>query len=237
MRAEHEAVQEVLAAHALHSLDDGDLERMESILRSHLPECLECRTAFESFQVVSGDLALAASAHKAPALLHARIHRETRPRRSATLTAVAAYVAALALLGGLAFWSLHLTSRVTQAESRQAKTTEVLAAVSHPLSHIVSLAPEGETPDSIQLAATYVPGRSALYLFGSMPQPRPHRVYQVWLVRSGRFSSAATFVPDRGQVLLRIKVNPAPYDGLLITEERSEGGHAPSDQRVVSASL
>ena len=64
-----------------------------------------------------------------------------------------------------------------------------------PTGQVVSLSAEpsvaGRAIDepAFQLAAAFIPGRSALYLFGSMPVPRAHSLYQVWLHRSGRFAS------------------------------------------------
>jgi len=241
MRTDHETVQELLGAYALHALDAKESERAERLIASHLPECSECREDFEAFQVVSGELALAAGGRRPPRMLAARLRRQVKSSRGRRLaSAVLSTVAVVALIG-LAGWSAHLSTRVSDAEARQAKTREFLATVSHPLSHVVPLAtarPSSvESEAQAQLAAAYVPGAGTLYLFGSLPAPRSDRVYQVWVIRDGRFESAGTFRPERGQVLFRIKANVDEITGLLVTVEPTEGSPSPSAEHVVTASF
>jgi hypothetical protein len=241
MTEDHELVQELLGAYVLHALDAEEGERAERLIASHLPECPECREVFERFQVVSGELALAAGARRPPRLLAVRLRRQVKSSRgrrwaSALLSAVAV-VALIALAG----WSAHLSTRVDAAEVGQAKTREFLATVSHPLSHVVPLS--STRPSSpgagtrAQLAAAYVPGSGSLYLFGSLPAPRSDRVYQVWVLRDGRFQSAGTFRPEKGQVLFRIRADVDAITGLLVTEEPSQGSPSPSSEQVVTASF
>jgi len=241
MRTDHESVQELLGAYALHALDAKESERAERLVASHLPECSECREDFEAFQAVSGELALAAGGRRPPRMLGARLRREVKSSRGRRLaSAVLSAVAVLTLIA-LAGWSAHLSTRVSDAEARQAKTREFLATVSHPLSHVVPLATarpssvEAEAP--AQLAATYVPGAGTLYLFGSLPAPRSDRVYQVWVLRDGRFESAGTFRPDRGQVIFKINADVDEITGLLVTVEPTEGSPSPSAEHVVTASF
>ena len=114
--------------------------------------------------------------------------------------------------------------------------------MSHPQSHVVPLSDSrpsssGEELVPLQLAAAFVPGRGRVYLFGSMPAPHTDRVYQVWVLRGGQFESAGTFRPEKGQVLLQIRADPEHIEGLLVTEEPSEGSESPSSERVVTASF
>ena len=241
MRTDHETVQDLLGAYALHALDVEESERAERLIGSHLPECSECREDFEAFQVVSGELALAAGGRRPPRMLGARLRRQVKSSRGRRLaSAVLSTVAVLALIA-LAGWSAHLSTRVSDAEARQAKTREFLATVSHPLSHVVPLAtarPSSvEAEAQAQLAATYVPGAGTLYLFGSLPAPRSDRVYEVWVTRDGRFESAGTFRPDRGQVIFKINADVDEITGLLVTVEPTEGSPSPSAEHVVTASL
>jgi hypothetical protein len=239
VKDEHESMQEALAAYALNSLDDEDQTRVEELLAAHVPGCAECRASLEAFEYIGGELGLAASPRTAPQPPAALIREgmvSPQPRRRRWVSTAAA-VAAVAMVTGLAVWSASLATRVSAAEDRQATTNGLLATVSHPQSQVIALASEERFASPVQLAATFVPGGSTLYLFGSMPAPGPHNVYQVWLVRSGRFHSAGTFVPDHGQVLVRVEANAATYDGLLITEEPREGSGAPSDRHVVTAAF
>ncbi len=236
MSSEHEIVQEALAGYALHALDDDELSAMEALMSSHLPHCLECTRALESFQAVAGELGLAPDPRPAPRIMQSRIKREVESHRRPRWIAGAVASAAIVALAGIAFFGVRLTSRANDAETRQAKATEVLAAVSHPQSQLVNLSSDGD-PSSFQVAATYVPGNPRLYLFGSMPDPHPNRVYQVWLVRSGQFSSGGTFVPHKGQVLVRIDKDASSYDNVLVTEEPERGSDHPSTERLGSGSL
>ena len=88
-----------------------------------------------------------------------------------------------------------------------------------------------------QLAAATIPGRAVLYVFGSMPAPSGGRVYTVWLGRSGRYVNVAAFVPERGSVLLAVRVNPSHYERLLITEEEGKGRGEPSENHLTEVSL
>jgi hypothetical protein len=235
MRSEHEQVQEALAGYALHTLDDDHLKEVEALLASHLPTCPDCREALAGFQVVAGELGLASAARRPPRSVAARIAREVRSL-SRSRWAPAAAAAAIVVATGLTLWTAHLTGRVSRAEARAVKTTEVLTTVSHPEARTVTLAdPAGSS--SNRLAATYIPGRPELYVFGSLPNPGSNHVYQLWLEHSGKFLSGGTFVPDGGQVIIKVGVDARSYDGLLITEEPDRGSRSPSAHQVVTAPL
>jgi hypothetical protein len=233
----HERIQETIAAHALNALDGADGAHADELIASHVPGCSECRALLDAFQAVSGDLALAAEPRTPPRFLYRRMKRELGLRATPWSNRGAAAVAALAVVASLGAWNAHLSSRVSKAERRQASATEVLAAVSHPQARRVSLSAEGKNSFAVSLAATYVPGHPALFLFGSMPDPQADRVYQVWLYRGTRIRSAGMFKPERGQVLLRLPVDPRAYNTLLITEEPSEGSLRPSRRHVVRGTL
>jgi hypothetical protein len=140
------------------------------------------------------------------------------------------------VVAGLGLWNAHLTTRVRAAERRQADTTEVLATVSHPSSHVISLRNDRGLA-SPTLAASYVPGRPTLYLFGSLPEPRGGHVYEVWLLRRGKTVPAGTFRPERGLVLVRLGIDPSPFDELLVTEESVATNARPSGRHVVRGTL
>jgi hypothetical protein len=242
MSLDHEGVQEVLAGFALHALDQDELRRAGELMAAHLSGCDECRAALNAFEAVAGDLALAAPSRTPPKTLGLRLRREVWPagrgRRWVTLAPAAT---AVAVVAGLALWNLHLTTRIGRAEERQATSAELLTAVSHPASRVVPLPLRGvhnasvETP--AQLAAAVVPGRRVLYVFGSMPSPRNGHVYTVWLGRQDRYVNVAAFVPEKGSVLLAVRVDTSGYERLLITEEEHEGQESPSPNRVTEISL
>jgi Anti-sigma-K factor rskA len=233
---EHQAIQELLAAHALHALDEGEQGRAEALMASHLPRCAECRLLLDGFEAAAGDLALATGPRRAPFRLGVRLRRHLNPDRLPAWGRVAVAACAVAVVAGLGLWNAHLTTRVRTAEKRQADTTEVLAAVSHPRSHVIALSSEQGLPES-SLAASYVPGRPILYLFGSLPELDRGHVYKVWLVKTGTALGAGAFRPQGGLVLLRLGVDPRRFDALLITEESDPRAVQPSTRHVVRGSL
>jgi hypothetical protein len=238
---EHEIIQELLSGYALHALDDDELRLVERFLGSHVPGCQECRDALEGFERVAGELALASDRLRVPRLLLPRLGRELRSRvRVRWPLGVAAGVAVL-LVGGLAGLSANLTTRVGQANLRQASEVDFLTTVSDPQSQVIPLGPDetDTTPPAEQahLAAAYLPGNSTVFIFGSAPRPKADRVYEVWVVHQGQFSSAGTFVPDRGGVLVRIKADPSKVDGFLVTEEPGSGSRTPTGHHIGKATI
>jgi len=243
---EHEIIQELLSGYALHALDDDELGLVERFLATHVPRCQDCRDALEGFERVAGELALATERLPAPRLLLPRLGRELRSRaRVRWPLGVAAGVAVL-LVGGLAGLSANLNTRVGRANLRQASEVDFLTTVSDPQSQVIPLGPDetDTTPGSVtppaeqaHLAAAYLPGGSTVFIFGSAPRPKPDDVHQVWVVHQGQFSSAGTFVPDRGGVLVRIKADPSKVDGFLVTVEPRSGSRAPTGHHIAKATI
>jgi hypothetical protein len=236
MSEDHQTIQELLAAHALHALDEADAARAEELLISHLPTCAECRTLLDGFEAAVADLALATRPAPTPVRLRVRLQRQLDPGHLPWWWRGAASAVAVALVAGLGLWNAHLTRRVTDVERRQADTTEVLAAVSHPMSRVVPLSAESAA-GTASVAVSYVPGRRMLYLFGSLPEPRDEHVYEVWLYRGDQFVPAGLFRPQRGTVLVRLPVDARGFDRLLITEEPESGSARPSSRHVMHGSF
>jgi hypothetical protein len=239
MTPKHELEQELLAAYVLHALDDGDARNAEQLLTSHVPTCRDCQLLLEGLFDVAGNLGLGVPPKATPRLLEKRLRLALRPAHRARWLPLVAGGVVVAVVATLGTWSATVNRRASQ---RQARTSDLLATVSHPESHVVPLSAEGAAQPSqivgeIRLAAAFIPGRRAVYVFGSMPRPRSHRVYQVWVLQSGHFESAGTFVPEGGQVLVKIQADAGSIEGLLVTEEPGSGSNAPSDQHVVTASL
>jgi hypothetical protein len=229
--AEHEEIQELLAGHALHALDGDEAARVETLLASHVPSCPDCLSTLEGFELTAGDLALAAPSRRPPHILGARIRRETSPRRVALWVGRTAAAAAAGTVIGILAWNVLLTGRVSNAEQRQVRTTEVITTIAHPESKVIPLA--ADRPDAFvpEMTAVFVPGRGLFYVVGSLPAPQRGNVYQLWLERSGRYQDAGTFLPESGVVVLKVPAEPTRYDGLLITIEPSVGSLSPTGER------
>jgi hypothetical protein len=240
MTTDHEEVQEALAGYVLHSLDPVALEEAETLIATHVTGCDECRRVLDHLTSVAGDLALAAPRRTPPKLLGLRLRRELRDVKSRRALIGVALTAAGLIVAGLGTWNATLTARIGHAEDRQATSAELLSAVSHPQSKVLSVpvtrAHLRSSDFPAQLATAVVPGRPVLYVFGSLPSPANGRVYTVWLSSGGRYVNVAEFVPDRGTVMLAVRVDPTAYDALLITEEE-EGSDTPSAARLAEVSL
>jgi hypothetical protein len=242
MTTDHAPVQELLAGLALHALDPHEMQEAERRIATHVLACDECGHALEVIEAAAGDLALAATPRIPPAILEQRIRRglvrrRPPPRWVALMPAAASFVVA----AGLLFWNTQLTSRIGHAEAREATSAELLTAVSHPASKVLSLPLRGVHPEPseapAELAAAVIPGRSVLYVFGAMPPPGKGGTYTLWLRTGGRYVNVAEFVPERGTVVLAVRVNPSRYERLLVTEEKEEGRESPSQNRLAEISL
>lgn len=235
---EHERIQETLAGHTLHALDEAEAASAEALLATHVAGCAECMASLEEFRHVAGELALATHARQPPSRLRSRIRRDTRPLRVAVWAGRVVAAAAAAAIVSVVVWNVLLTGRVSNAEHRSAQTTAVLTTVAHPESRVVPLAVQSAKAEEAQLTAAFIPGRGELYLFGSFPEPARGTVYQVWLVaHDGVFSDAGTFVPNAGSVLLQIAADPTSYAGVLVTQEPHPGSRTPSGQHMVRATF
>jgi hypothetical protein len=242
VNVDHERVQELLAGFVLHALDPDQLREAEELRATHLPGCDQCRKEMEALETVPGELGLAAGSKTPPKLLERRLRRDLEtPRTLRRWVALLPAATSVAVAAGLLLWNTQLTTRIGHAEQRQAASAEVLSVVGHPASRVVSLPLQGVHAASsgapAELAAATIPGRSVLYVFGSMPAPSSGRVYTVWLRRSGRYVNVAVFVPEKGSVLLTLRINPSNYERLLITEEEGKGRGQPSENHLTEVSL
>jgi hypothetical protein len=235
MTVDHRRAQELLAGHALHALSDEERAEADVLLSRHVPGCEQCRMARDGFALVSADLSLAPKPVPAPPTLWARLARSTHPRRGHRRERIAAAAVALALVGGLAAWNTHLAAQVARAERARALEGEVIATVSQPRSQVIPLIANGSGLAGSRVVAAYVPGKSRLYLFGSLPDLPHHRVYHVWLKHGGTYDNGGTFEPDAGKVYVRVETDPSRVDQVVVTEENTGTKHkspAPGQGRL-----
>ena len=170
--SEHEAIQELLAGHVLHALDEEDAQRAEELLMTHVPSCPGCMGELERLTVVAGELALAAGSRRPPHLLGLRIRRETSARRAAAWIARAAVVAAAVAIVSVLLWNLRLSGRVSHAEARQARTAEVLTTVANPAARVVPMSAEIILPGRL-VSITVMSQRAALMTHIQLTRPAP----------------------------------------------------------------
>jgi hypothetical protein len=229
---DHDRIDELLAAHALHALDGDDLREAERLLAEHLPECDRCRETVEGFRGITAELALGSRPASPPEMLLPRLRRETlalpvdveqqapsKPRR-----AVGSWLSAAAALTlvGLVLWNAFLHVRLGDVRDRQGRIAQVTHFMAQPDAQTVAL--ESLRP-STRVLLGYREAEVALFGTDVTPPARGH-VYRVWVGRGDRdFVHMRDFVPDEGLVALLLRFDLRRFDQILITEER-EGVHA-----------
>lgn len=218
----HERILELLAGCVLLALEGEDALEAERLLAEHVPDCPICRSALAELQATAGELALAATPIEPPELLLPRLRSrisetegETGRRRGLT---VAALVAGVTVLVGMAGLSVSLGSRVTRAEAERITAVEMLSAMRDPSARPVPLE---ATSTSATGGLVEISHQERLYLYGEdVPDPAPGHAYQLWVGSGGVFTPVGEpFLPRDGIVLLRLTVDPSRFDEILITEE------------------
>lgn len=242
----HARIDELLAGHALHSLDGDDQHEAERILTEHLPGCERCRNTVEQFRTITADLAFASRPKEPPEMLLPRLRMETlavpvdalgdapAKRRGSALGSWLAAAASLVLIG-LILWNAFLHVRLGQLTGRQQDITRATTVINQPDARRVTL-------DSFHKRAPVLMGyrEAQVALFGSdIEAPAKGNVYRVWVARDNRaYTRVGDFVPHDGVVALVFTFDARKYDRILITEE-PEGhlGPRPAGMRQWVATL
>jgi hypothetical protein len=218
---DHERIEELLAGYVLLSLSGEDAVEADRLLTEHVPTCPMCRDALDGFQLVAGELSIAAHPVPVPDLVLPRIRHGMADtpvrRRGASMVAVAAGVAALVGMAGLSF---ALSGRASRADELRGRALRLVSALSEPGANQVSLQPTSSTAN--ELVEVSGPPPQRMYLYGhDVPTPAPGHAYQLWLGSNGVFEPVGRmFVPDEGIVLLELlDVDTGRYDEIWITEE------------------
>lgn len=226
MTEHHETIDELLAGYLLRSLSGDDAAEADRLLAEHVPGCPPCHANLEAFGAVVAELALQTRPIEPPATLLPRLHREMEhPRRraggawrSGRLVAVAASVALVVGLGGLAL----TRGGGVMDPTRQLATADLRSALEFAMHDGVRTTEVGPTT---QIA---VPGVSEFYLYGSdVPQPPQGSVYRLWVVSSTETRYLGDFLPSGdGTLVLHVALDPTRWDRLLVTAE--PGGSEPA---------
>lgn len=219
-----------------------------SAFESHLAGCEACRAEVRSFVEVAGLLAYGAPAAEPPAGLRARVVAEARrvrpiASRHRTARGVAWLAAAagvlLAIAAGAEAWRLAgrvraLESRVAVQDSTAAVAESVLALLTGPQVHVVSLAGTGRPP-SARVFWNHPRGRFVVVASDLPPAP-VGRAYQLWAIAKGRAPmSMGTFNTDalgRATLVLPVSGEIAALefvDNCGLTEEPAGGSPQPTE--------
>jgi hypothetical protein len=233
MTWEHQRVEELLAGHALGGLDPEDASLAERALEEHVPECEQCRRAWDGFREVASDLALAAPALTPPDTLDARIRRGLRPpERIRPLTAAA--TAAAALLVAFSGFSMlragQLGDRLDEAETTQNSLIGALTTVAHPEHKTIPLTGESDAGAALY----YVPGeRRGILMAKNLPPPRHE--YHVWFAADGRVWHAGVLDVESGWAVLPCRTDPTQWEAVMLIDQARQP--RPVSSPLVSATV
>jgi hypothetical protein len=225
MTVSHEVTDELLAGYVLRSLSGTNAEEADRLLIEHVPGCSVCRVTLDAFGGATAALALAIDPVKPPETLLPRLHREigVRGRRAGRgrfprrLVTVAAGVVLVVGLGGAAVSQFGGGSNSTLSQAD--------------LQSVISMLTNGGHATNLgqgQAKEITAPGVQELYIWGDdVPLAPSGRVYRVWALLGTHAEYLGEFAPRAdGSLALRVGIDPATIDRLLVTEEPS--GSQPS---------
>lgn len=218
-----------------------------SAFESHLAGCAACRAEVRSFTEVAGLLAHGAPAAEPPSTLRDRVLAEAqrvRPiaaRRRGANTAWLAAAAALVLAAAASVYAWRLSSRVGSLEEQlvranldKAARDSVIADLTGPQVHVVSLASTGREP-SARVFWNHTTRKFVVLAF-DLPPARAGRTYQLWAIANGKAPmSMGVFNTDSlGRATLRLPVDQAIsalefIDNCGLTEEPAGGSPQPTE--------
>jgi anti-sigma-K factor RskA len=231
--------QDLAAPYALGVLTLPERNAFEA----HLTGCDVCRGEVRAFAEVAGLLAHAAPPAEPPSGLRARVlaeARRVRPRPSIAWLAAAAGLL-LALAAGSEGWRLAgrvraLEGRIAARDSSAAVAETILAMLTGPQVHVVSLAgPRGGGPPSARVFWNHTRSRFIVFAFDLPPAPAG-RAYQLWAIANGKAPmSMGTFNTDAGgraTLVLPVGQDIAALgfvDNCGLTEEPAGGSAQPTE--------
>jgi hypothetical protein len=225
---EANALHDLTAAYALDALDPEDAR----VYEAHLARCQRCRDELAALSEAAGALAVATEAPAPPPELRARILQQAqreranvvplRPRWLAPVAAAAAVAACVAI--GLGIWAASLSSKLDRRDAELARQQRVAAILASPQARTIPCA-----RGTLVVAHN---GDAALVVHKLAPPPEG-KTYEAWISAGGAPRPAGTF--DGGEaVAVPLEGSVEPGASVLVTEERSGGVSAPTQQPFLS---
>ena len=216
---DHDAAEELLAGYVLGSLTGADAEAADRLLDEHVPDCITCRGTLDAFRGVTGELGLVADPLAPPETLLPRIERELTGGRRRRLPQwrparmVAGAAAAVVLIGAV---GLALTNDGGNGPSELLTKADLATVtnIANASGSQITKVPGGEASE------VEPPAHDELYMMWTgVPAPGPGLTYRLWAIRGDSVTYLGDFLPENGIVALRVAVDPATVDHLLITTE------------------
>ncbi|HEY7199926.1 MAG TPA: anti-sigma factor [Candidatus Dormibacteraeota bacterium] len=235
MSADHDRMEDAVAAYALDACDDEERE----LVRAHIVACPSCRALARRLSQAVDALPLATDEVRPPDRLRARIlsaaattpqapdseppsprivplplpgpqERRRRRRIPAYWAAVAALVMGLVALGA---WNVTLNQRLNGELAR------------YPVVGTGTMSGASGTVIASQ--------QQAVLALSGMPEPPAGKVYEVWLIDgAGRTTSAGTFRPTAdGTARVGIDHSLVNVSTVAVTQEDGPGGASAPTQK------
>jgi Anti-sigma-K factor rskA len=212
---DHERAAQLLGGYVLKALTDADSSEADRLLADHVPGCRWCQQTLAELQEVAADLALAATPMPVPETLLPRLKREiesaTRRRRPVQLIAVAASVAAVVGLAGMA------AGQEVRANHSRARVREFSQALD------TVMQPDASVRQMGRISEIVSPHSTVAFLYGSgVPEPPSGREYRIWSIsQDGGARFLGLLVIDEGVAFARLVFDSSVATEILITVEPS----------------
>lgn len=222
----HDLIEPLIAAEALHALDEREQAQLEILIEQHGPDCDDCRRLALEYREVAAaigqslepvPMSLEAEDRLLAAMTESRAEdavvpsRRLRFQRRRNGRWVAAVAAVVVLLAG--FLAGYLAGNVG-GDDREA----FLAFVARPGTRVATLADQAGEP---ALSVVYRPGEDRGWVVADRLPPAPSGLtYELWYRPAGsdRMEPAGVFSPEDGEVLAPARLAPA-FDLLAVTVE------------------
>jgi anti-sigma-K factor RskA len=221
----HEELKSLVAPYVLGAVPPDE----ETIVRSHLLTCDECRSEAESYAVVTSRLSLAAEpttlpkgfADRVVRQIHVEHPKHAAPRRPARVLATLGLAALLLVTATLAFFLV--TSRQDLDEER--------SLVSSLLRSDEGLRLAGD--DAV---AALLPAKGgSVFVVEGLDEAPENKTYQLWLLEEGRDPvSAGTFEVHEGRAVVKTNKSLEGFSGAAVTVEPEGGSPGPTTEPVLA---
>jgi len=210
---------EQAAAYVLGALEPAEAEAF----REHLQSCAVCRAEVKSLGAVIDVLPMSVAQYAPPARLGRRVRAEIRAYAGAR-RAPAHLGARLRrpVIAGFAVLVLACVALLGVVLS---------PGPSHPSTRVYAA--------SVGDARVSVSGERARLIVNHLPQPKPGRIYEVWLERGGSPKPAGALfgVNARGRAEVVVPGTARGITAVLVTSEPAGGSPAPTRRPVIVTDL
>ena len=231
----HDELLELLPAYALGALAADEVSAVDAALRAGTPQSETLRQELRAFEEVATQMASAHPVNPPAAAkerLFARVAADKQamlPVRRTPAWLGAALAASIVAAAGFGLYSMSLRKALDRRET----TLNAILEADRQL-HVARVVPDdASSMAGIQLFWNEKQRRGVLHAF-HMPQAKPGRAYQVWLLQNGKPVSIGVFNSDPdGHALVDRLTLPESTAGatlVLITDEPAGGSPGPTTQ-------